>query len=245
MSTHYSKFLLNTYAGTPYFQAHLPSGYPLYQVLRKSRAFRRLPPNLQELSILTKQWAVKNDAVQMDGIDEWYDAEGNELDPNAGIPLTDEQIDAEWDILHPEPALQSFTVTDIGDTFANPDTWQPPPEPAPPEKDTPTPEQVARDTVSHGSTAVDEAYGLTKTPSFQAGELADVAQARFRQRANSVLRSKYVRQLSQSDRDLLNNALQDADIYEDLGGRAEDLFDRAEAAQALASGGSDEWLAAR
>jgi hypothetical protein len=32
MSLYYSKWVLNTYAGTPYFEAQVPAGFPLYNV---------------------------------------------------------------------------------------------------------------------------------------------------------------------------------------------------------------------
>jgi len=100
MSAHYSKCGLNTYYATPYFQAHIPADYPLSLVLQKSRAFRRLPPRLRELSELAKKWARRHYPPTI-GVDDkqWYDDDGYELNPNTGQRLTDKEIDAEWDML--------------------------------------------------------------------------------------------------------------------------------------------------
>src|SRR5215475_10380898 len=99
MTAHYSKFDLNTHSVMPYFHAHVPKDYPLNRVLQKCRAFRRLPPNLRKLSGLAKKWAIRvypppeND---FGGIEQWYDAEGYELEPGSGRRLTDEEIDEQW-----------------------------------------------------------------------------------------------------------------------------------------------------
>ncbi len=92
MSTHYSKFALNTYAMTPYFQSQLPDGYPINLVLQKSRAFRRLPPNLRKLAALAKKWAIRtypDTPMGMIDIKGWYDEEGYELNPATGKRMTD------------------------------------------------------------------------------------------------------------------------------------------------------------
>jgi hypothetical protein len=129
MSAHYSKYDLNSYKSTPYLAANLPEGYPLSGVLIKSRAFRRLPPNLRELCGLAKQWAVKNwgEPAGIVGIEQWYDDEGYELNHNTGKRLTDKEIDRDWDSIPLAPAINSFKVKDIpipDGGFADPDTWE-------------------------------------------------------------------------------------------------------------------------
>ena len=96
MSAHFSKFSLNTYPGTPYFQAHIPTGYPLSLVLQKCRAFRRLPPNLRSLAALAKRWAIRNYPYPAGAphIEEYYDDEGYELKLGTTERMTDEEIDA-------------------------------------------------------------------------------------------------------------------------------------------------------
>lgn len=128
MSAYYSKFSLNSYAGTPYFQAHVPEGFPVYLLLQKARAFRRLPPNLKTLARNSRRWAELHDAVP-GSIAEWYDAQGYELDPNDGHRLTDAEIDAQWE---PDPGLDAVMVTDIPMPprgFAAPDEWELPEAP--------------------------------------------------------------------------------------------------------------------
>jgi len=164
MSAHYSKFVLNTYAGTPYFQAHIPAGYPIYLVLQKSRAFRRLPRNIKQLAELAKRWALLHepeDAGPRD-IDRWYDDKGNELDPDTGRRLTDAEIDSGW---NPDPSLASLTVRDIPippGGFADPDVWEPEePEPEKPDpEDIPTREQLLRDIATRGRKDTAAAYGI-------------------------------------------------------------------------------------
>jgi hypothetical protein len=129
MSAHFSKFLLNTYGGTPYFQAHVPEGYPLSRVLQKSRAFRRLPPRLRELAGLAKRWAIRNSPFPAGIVDieQWYDASGNELEPGTGRRLTDAEIDAQW---LPDATLATFVAKDVPlppGGFADPDEWESPP----------------------------------------------------------------------------------------------------------------------
>lgn len=161
MSIYYSKFSLNTYPGTPYFEAHVPEDYPLYPTLRKCRAFRRLPPRLRELAGLSKQWAEANG--RLDGIEdirEWYDEEGNELDPDTGRPLTDQEVDAQW---QPEPDLDSFAVADIPPVgFADPETWRPKSQPSPQddEEDGPTDARVARAVEAGGYERTSREFGI-------------------------------------------------------------------------------------
>lgn len=166
MSAHYSKFLLNTYATTPYFQAQLPEVYPLDLVLQKRRAFRRLPENLRRLSELAKQWAERYYEVPggIVGIDDWYDEDGYELDPESGSRLSDEEIDRQWDALHLE-GLDEFKVGDIpvpDGGFADPEEWQPPPETEEggEGREQPSREQLLRDISSHGRKRVAQAYGI-------------------------------------------------------------------------------------
>lgn len=123
MTAHYSRFGLDTYMGTPYFQAHIPEGYPINLVLQKCRAFRRLPPNLRKLSELAKQWAVKNKRkAGIEDIDQWYDDDGYELDPETGKRLMDEEIDEEWD-RWPAPKVSVKDIPVPPGGFADPDTW--------------------------------------------------------------------------------------------------------------------------
>jgi hypothetical protein len=132
MSAHFDKYGLNTYYATDYFHAHIPADYPLSRVLQKSRAFRRLPPRLRELSALAKRWAyqVRPFPAVIGGIERWYDDDGYELNPATGQRLTDEEIDAQW--REPNPELAAFVVEDIplpAGGFADPDTWEPTPVP--------------------------------------------------------------------------------------------------------------------
>src|SRR4051812_46387896 len=108
MSAHFSKWSLNTYSWTPYFEAHVPADYPLSLVLQKCRAFRRLPPRLRELSALAKAWNLRtHPPSKFPSIEEWYDDEGYELNPYIGARLTDEEIDTEWSV---SPSLDKFKV---------------------------------------------------------------------------------------------------------------------------------------
>lgn len=165
MSVYFSKFLLNTYSGTPYFQAHVPEGYPISPVLQKCRAFRRLPPNLRKLSALSKRWAARSGGAIAD-IEAWYDAAGNELDPGTGVPLTDEQIDAQWSgIDPPDVEVTDIPVPDGG--FPDPETWIPPEpggdadEDADEGDDRPTEAQVRADVASHGLKRAAQEYGIS------------------------------------------------------------------------------------
>lgn len=165
MSIYFSRYSLNVYPQTPYFTAHLPQDYPLSAVLMKSRAFRRLPPNLRRLGELSKRWAVANGWDRGD-IDEWYDSTGNELDPETGLPLTDDEIDAQWDSTGPMPELDHLAVpvfTEPPGGFPDPDTWQPPTEPGSHDDDDgpPSPAQLTTDILSRGRQAALAGYGLT------------------------------------------------------------------------------------
>lgn len=172
MSAHYSKYRLNTYGATPYFQSQLPKGYRVDDVLMKSRAFRRLPPRLRELSALAKRWAIRRYPDIPGGmfdVEKWYDEDGNELDPTDGHILTDEEVDAEWDALpwadKLNARLKGFEVDDVPEPdggFADPDTWEePPPEP---DDDTDDPgiteEQLLKDIKSHGREYVAKESGI-------------------------------------------------------------------------------------
>ncbi len=129
MSGHYSKYGLNTCCQTPYFQDHLPKGYPIDTVLQKCRAFRRLPPHLKELSAKARVWLDRvNPTTNEDsGIDRWYDAEGYELNPGTGARLSDAEIEASWPWPVPDVEVKDIPVPDGG--FPDPQTWK---EPAPP-----------------------------------------------------------------------------------------------------------------
>jgi hypothetical protein len=167
MSVYFSRFGLNTYYGTPYFQSQIPDGYPLSLVLQKCRAFRRLPKHLKELSVLAKYWAELHTpeddlpASMKNDIGRWYDSDGNELDPDTGRKLTDEEIDAQWT---PDPTLDTFTVSDIpipDGGFADPEVWEPEEtvEESEPE-DRPTREQLLNDIFTRGREATADEYGI-------------------------------------------------------------------------------------
>lgn len=164
MSAHYSKFSLNTYYPTPYFQACLPPGYPLEATLTKARAFRRLPPNLRALAANAKAWADRVYArpPEAPDIKLWYDNDGYELNPETGERLTDEEIDADWG--EPDPD-DEFEVEDIPvpkGGFPDPETWEEPPI----EEDEEewqgwmTEEQLLKDIKSHGREYVARYHGI-------------------------------------------------------------------------------------
>ncbi len=166
MSIYYSRFLLNTYQ-SPYFKAHIPKDYPLHLTLQKSRAFRRLPPHLQELSKLSKKWVHRAypDRIANDPINNWYDDKGYELDPNDKHHLTDEEIDAQWDRYPKSAELEKFNVIDIPipkGGFDDPYTWEPKPEEEGPSEDHdgPTEERVVSDVASHGLERTAKEYGV-------------------------------------------------------------------------------------
>src|SRR5262249_42056901 len=156
---HYSKFFLNTCAGTPYFQAHLPADYPLARVLQAAKAFRRLPANLRELSTKSRAWATRH-GVAPDDIDEWYDATGNELDPEPGVSLTDAEIASAWP---PDPWRDEFVIEDIPappDGFPDPNTWEAPVQKgAGGARHRPTLERFISDMESRGARRTAEEYG--------------------------------------------------------------------------------------
>src|SRR5207237_151843 len=107
------------------------------------------------------------------GIALWYDVDGNELDPNTGIPLTDAEIDAQWG-RGPDPSLLSFVVKDIpvpAGGFPDPDTWEEPEKEEPAgtfvwgrswddPDDVPTREQLLSYVASHGAERTAAAYAL-------------------------------------------------------------------------------------
>lgn len=168
MSAHYSKYLLNTYAGTPYFRAHIPEGYPIYLVLRASRAHRRLPLNIQELSKLARQWSQKHESSSADdALGTYYDEEGYELNPATKQRLTDEEIDAQW---QDEEEWDQIEIEDIPipeGGFADPETWTEPK--SQPEEDDeeakykPTEEKLLAAIKSHGREYVAKYYGVEDT----------------------------------------------------------------------------------
>lgn len=223
MSVHYSQYGLNTYLGTPYFKSQIPTGYPLRETLEKCRAFRRLPNHLKELSALAKRWwAVHGTTDQASDISSWYDAQGNELDPDTGKPLTDAEIDADW-AQWPVPTLQVKDIPIPKGGFADPDTWEEPLASADTERHHPSEEQLLNEMESHGVEATAKEYGLTvdQLPDYTA------AKKHFSRRAAMVISSPYLAAHSE-DRTFLAEALTGADIYDDLGGRALDIYDKAE-----------------
>jgi hypothetical protein len=167
VSAHFSKFGLNTYYQTPYFQAHAPAGYPLARVLVEGRAFRRLPPRLRELAGLAKAWACRSYPYPAGimGIERWYDGEGYELDPDTGRRLTDAETDAEWDRLgfaRSGAPLPDLPARPGG--FPDPLTWQPAPAPPDPDRDDPgiTLAKLVEDIGSHGREYVAKEYGVPR-----------------------------------------------------------------------------------
>ncbi len=130
MSIYYSKFDLNTYRSTSYFTAHIPVAYPIAQTLIKSRAFRRLPPNLQQLASLAKQWVNLHWPSLVELISRWYDDEGYELNPDTGKRLTDKEIDKLW-MNTPTGKVIDIPIPPSG--FADPATWIIPLEPEEPD----------------------------------------------------------------------------------------------------------------
>ncbi len=168
MSQHFSRYALNTWSGTPFFQAQLPKNYPLSKVLQSSRAFRRLPPNLRRLAELSKEWAELHN-FPGGGIEEWYDDAGYELDPDTGRRLTDAEVDREWDALG-IPASRS--VPDVPAPHLYPENWTPVTNADP--RELPTPGQLLEDIASHGREAVAREYGIPidQLPNGEQRELA-------------------------------------------------------------------------
>ena len=167
MSVHFSKWLLNTYAATPFFQAHVPADYPLSLVMIKSRTFHGLPARLRELAKLAKAWACRAYPYPagVEGIEQWYDAEGFELNPDSGRRLTAAEIESEWAALGYGPA--ELVETDIPippGGFADPATWESP-EDAPELVDRAdlTEDQILRDIASRGRDWTAGAYGVPET----------------------------------------------------------------------------------
>lgn len=164
MSIHFSKFSLNTYYGSPYFIAHVPEDYPVGLVLIKGRAFRRLPPRLRKLSALAKKYECRRSPFPfaIRDMENWYDDEGYELNPETKERLTDEELDAQWG--EPGADLAALLVKDIPEPeggFADPDTWEEPPEPEEPSPyEGPDLGQLLRDIESHGLRYVARYYGV-------------------------------------------------------------------------------------
>ncbi len=166
MSIYYSRFALNTCAGSEYFQAHLPKNYPLYPILRKSRAFRRLPPTLRELAANAARWEAlqhPEHARGTPGIEDWYNLNGEEVDPDTGRPLTDAEIDAQWGG-KPDPDLADVEVKDVPRPkggFPDPTSWKPPRKvDDAPEADAPSRKQLIHDVAVRGIEATAETWGV-------------------------------------------------------------------------------------
>ncbi len=167
MSAHFSKWLLNTYAATPYFQAHVPVDYPLGLVMIKSRTFHGLPPRLRELARLSKIWACRNyPALRgIEGIEQWYDEAGYELDPDTGRRLAPQEIAAQW-------ANEGYGPAEVVDDdipippggFADPVEWLPPEdEPELVDRADLTVDQLLSDIASRGREWTAGAYGVPGT----------------------------------------------------------------------------------
>ncbi len=130
---YYSKYDLNTYRTTPYFMAHLPSGYRLGEALINSRAFRRLPPNLKRLSELSKQWAALHYPILVARVSMWYDDKGYEVHPDTKRRLSDKEVDDLWASPKSNTKVKDIPVPPGG--FADPATWTEPVSPEEPEAD--------------------------------------------------------------------------------------------------------------
>ncbi len=230
MSQHFSKFSLNTWSGTPFFQAQLPKNYPLSRVLQSSRAFRRLPPNLRRLAELSKEWAELHD-FPGGGVEEWYDDAGYELDPDTGRRLTDAEVDREWDTLG---ILASRSVPDVPAPYLHPENWTPVANADP--RELPTPDQLLADIASRGRKATAEYWNVSpdQLPGYspdtvpeREGEDWQAATERFQRRASRVMSSPWMRD-NPTDRKLVSEALRYADLKWDLAGDAEAAFDLAE-----------------
>lgn len=172
-------------------------------------------------------------------IKDWYDNEGNELDPFTGQRLTDAEIDSEWDAmrLNVSGVYKDMDIPVPAGGFPDPDTWNPSPIPLPDDgEDRPSQSQLLSDIASRGRKATSEEYGipLEDLPGYsedtveeQEGEDWDVATERFRRRAKRVMDSQWMRDRPK-DRKLVAAALKNADMKWDLAGDAEAYFDLAE-----------------
>ena len=194
MSAHFSKFGLNTYTATPYFQAQIPEGFDIGNVLIAARAYRNLPPNIKTLAGKAKQWAkrVYADHSFITEIDRWYDEEGNELDPDSGEILTNEQIEESWKGLV-SPGTK-FKIKDIPipkGGFADPDTWEQEPEEeeesAPYEG--PTEDKLVQDIGSHGREYTARYYGIPPEEAKRAKSDKELAHMIFEMLNGSALSS--------------------------------------------------------
>jgi len=229
MSAHYSKYLLNTYAATPYFQAQMPKDYPLYKVLRKSKTFHNLPPQLKNLAALAKEWAIRNTEPPSPagwiGIEKWYDKQGYELDPATGQRLSASEIAAQW---KPEPELDDFIVEDITvphTGFPDPTTWKESKEASSP-GERPSEKQLLRDLTVRGSKATARTYGL-EVEEPEVDEDIGRAQNQFTLRADKVLKSKYFTSNMDQYKALLE-AISNVDLYDQLDDSSKEVFNRAE-----------------
>ena len=238
---HYSKFALNTWQGTPYFQAFVPPAYPLHLVLQKARAFRRLPPNLRALAVNSRKWAEAHWGPDPD-IARWYDAQRYELDPETGRRLTDVEIDSWWDA-HPDPAVAAFQTRDIpvpAGGFPDPDTWEPPPTIEVP-VDRPTPEQILNDVATAGIARTEQEYGINLGAHLPEpdppGSTYNQVKARFDARLAKVLASPYFVGREQ-DKKVLEFNLPSVDTYHDLS-IGKRVFDRVEEYEAVRAAQSD------
>jgi hypothetical protein len=166
MSGHYSKFNLNTYLGTPYFQAHCPKDYPVDRVLLACRIYHNLPENLQKLASLSKHWEMRHrDQDSIAEIDKWYDDEGYELNPSTGERMTEDAIEESWaGCYNPPPDEGQYRTMDITippEGFADPNTWEPEEkEPDLVDREDLTEAQILSDIASRGFKATAKEYGV-------------------------------------------------------------------------------------
>ena len=166
VSAHFSKYLLNSFAATAYFEAHCPPDYPVSRVLIASRAFRNLSPRLRELALLSNVWLQRQPggADVMEEMSRWYDAEGYELDPGSGRRLSIPVILADWgEVGNTLPSAVSEDIPLPLGGFADPLVWEPPPVADDPELVDRTGFMVERllsDIASRGRRRTAEEYGV-------------------------------------------------------------------------------------
>ena len=178
---HYSKYKLNTYSTTPYFEAHVPEDYPLSDVMLASRRFHDLPPRLRELSALAKRWAVRNYPYPagIQGIEEYYDDQGYELDTRTGERMSDAVLNEEWGKVLDKVKRNVVDIPLPPGGFADPDTWDRPPEPEEEDPDADqgiTEKQLLEDIRLNGRERVVKEHGIH--PDVSASTPSDTSLAR-------------------------------------------------------------------
>ena len=232
---YYSKYSLNTYYSTPYFESHIQQGYPLHDVLQTCGKFLALPPNLRRLSEASRKWA-ENVPVEEElgatvppGIENYYDNSGHEIDPETGDILTDSQINELWGANR----IRLSRVEDIrAGKLSDPLTWRLITQGFEASAPRPSPHQLMLDIASHGRDRVMKDYGLTASQLPLTGGVVDgldiqQTKAAFKKRTDQVMRSKYFKDRPK-DLSLLKQWMKNVDIMDDLAGGGLQLFLTAE-----------------